>query len=255
MSTYTWSVGHVYDHLQLHFKLLHRQGLLQKCWQNLIHTVVSQGTKLSCFSILLQKAFQNAILEMQVYPVTRPWREESSFYAANSSFGCFFFFPFSVSVSSLPALTNALVKMTILNFGSYAKTPWMRSNVSELFLKTQRCYVSGVCTCLYFWVQQWQYGGKQTAEPSCLSFFHFTEECAPHLGDVVRTNSGQCYFHILCAFPFTRKTKTCLPRSLVPCSKGRKSSLCSNKQKNPQNKNNKTKTTFSSHLAVLNCCV
>lgn len=161
------------------------------------------------------ESFSESFLEMQVYPVTRPCHEKSSFYTARSSFGFFFSF-FKVSFLIACLLTNALMKTTILDFGFYAKTPWMTSNVAELFLKTQRCHVSGVRTCLCFWVQQWQYGGKQTAEPSCWSFLlicnsYLIEECAPHLGHAVHANSRQCYFHILCAFPFTRKIKTYLP--------------------------------------------
>lgn len=49
-----------------------------------------------------------------------------------------FFFLFLRSISSLPACwLNALVKITVLNFGLYAKTPQITPNTFELFLKTE----------------------------------------------------------------------------------------------------------------------
>lgn len=76
---------------------------------------------------------------------------------------------------------------------------------------------------------------------ACYSFLIVTavsiRNVHPHLGHGVHTNSRQCYFHILYAFPFTRETKTCLPQSLIPCSEGRKSSLCFKKQTKPQLQN------------------
>ena len=179
-----------------------------RTWFTLLYlSVQSYLVSQFCFRVLFRKLFwkcrfiQSPALGMRSHPFTQP------VLALVFSF-------FKVSFLIACTLTNTLMKTTIPNFGLYAKTPWMTWNVSELFLKAQRCHVSGVRTCLYFWVQQWQYGGKQTAEPSCLSFLlngnsFFIEECAPHLGHAVHTNSRQCYVHILCAFPFTGKTKTC----------------------------------------------
>lgn len=107
-----------------------------------------------CFGELFRKLFwkcrfiQLPTLDMKSHPFMQP------------ILALFFSF-FRVSFLIACMLTNALMKTTILNFGLYAKTSWMTSNVSELFLKTQRWHVSGVHTCLYFWVQQWQCGGKQ----------------------------------------------------------------------------------------------
>lgn len=207
----------------------------------LYHSVQSYLVSQFCFRKLFRKLFwkcrfiQLPALDMRSHPFTQP------------ILALFFFSFFKVSFLIACLLTNALMKTTILDFGFYAKTPWMTSNVAELFLKTQRCHVIRVRTCLCFWVQQWLYGGKQTAEPSCWSFLlicnsYLVEECAPHLGHAVHANSRQCYFHILCAFPFTRKIKTCLPHFLIPCSKGIKSSLFKKTHK-PSNQKNPHKTT------------
>lgn len=131
---------------RLHFKLLHRQGVLQKCWQNLIHTVVSWCTKLSCFSILLQEAFLKAVLEMQVYPVTRPWHKKSFFYTAGSGFG---FFPFFQS--QFPHHLHADL-MHWWKLGYWILACMLRHHKSQqTHLSSfwrQRCHVSGLCTSL-----------------------------------------------------------------------------------------------------------
>lgn len=102
-----------------------------------------------------------------------------------------FFCLFKVNCLIACMLTKCTSKITVLNFGLCAKTPLITPNTSELFLRTE---MSCQWSLHYFIVQEWQCGGKQSDEPSCLSFLlncssAFIEECTSHLEHAVHTNS------------------------------------------------------------------
>lgn len=190
---------------------------------------------------------------MQVYPVTTLDMRSHPFTQAVLAL-VFSFFKVSFLIACM--LTNALVEITILNFGLCAKTVWMTSNVLSCFWKHRSVTLVKLALLYASECSSGSTGEKKLLNLPWLTLTfllhcnsYFLEERAPHLVHADHTSSRQCYVQILSAFPFTRENKTCLPPSLMPCSKGRKSSLCWEK------KQTQTKPIFSSHLAELVLCL